>query len=161
VPGCDGQLFGRGLCSGHYQRLQKTGNIGTVAIASRRLALTQCNVEGCDRISSARRLCGAHYARLRRAGDVGSSVIGTNSRSDAISYKTVHRRVLNDRGPARGHQCFICNDRVAAQWAYDHSDPGEKLDTARQLKFSIDPEHYIPLCIRCHKAFDREMRSKP
>lgn len=44
----------------------------------------------------------------------------------------------------------------AEEWAYDHDDPKEYIGYVRgkATPYSLDQEHYIPLCRRCHKEFD-------
>ena len=53
------------------------------------------------------------------------------------------------------HWCAACRGR-AAQWAYDHADPGELFEVrnGHLTPFSPHAEHYTPMCVPCHKAFD-------
>lgn len=114
-----------------------------------------CSVGGCDRNAHRRGLCGAHYMRFLQYGEPGGSEIRPWGNSD-VGYIGVHLRIRTLRGPAKIHKCQQC-DKPAAHWAYDHLDPDEKVvkkGRKRGLPFSIDPDHYLPLCVRCHKRFD-------
>jgi hypothetical protein len=64
---CDRSAQFRGLCSGHYARLLRSGDL-RAAIPLRRFNLI-CSVRGCKRHASARGWCDRHYARWRRHGD--------------------------------------------------------------------------------------------
>ena len=51
--------------------------------------------------------------------------------------------------------CARCA-KPAREWAYDHLDPHEKTDTwgGFEVRYSVNVEHYQPLCRSCHRAFD-------
>lgn len=66
VEGCDKREKGRGLCSGHLNRLRRYGS--PTGRPEPRPALT-CSVEGCTREHAARGLCGTHYRRWQKHGD--------------------------------------------------------------------------------------------
>ena len=70
------------------------------------------------------------------------------------NYLTAHKRVYSARGAAAARRCQHCG-RDASQWAYDHLDPSVSL-TPQGYQYSVDVSHYIPLCIPCHRVFDRE-----
>jgi hypothetical protein len=71
----------------------------------------------------------------------------------------VHQRIYKLRGRAAGHACALCS-RPAAEWSYDHADPDERLDGKRG-PYSIDPTHYRPLCLSCHRTFDAPKEDHP
>jgi len=52
---------------------------------------------------------------------------------------------------ASTRKCLHCGEQ-ASEWAYDHQDPDERI-SARGA-FSDKKEHYIPLCVSCHRKFD-------
>ena len=59
-------------------------------------------------------------------------------------------------GAASEHDCVDCGGS-AYQWSYDHSDPDERVATEPPLTgiaYSLNPEHYSPRCVPCHKRFD-------
>lgn len=77
---------------------------------------------------------------------------------DNASYFAVHLRLKHFRGPASCYDCVSCG-RPARQWAYDKRDAGARLDakatrSGRPLEYSVRLYHYMPLCHRCHVAFD-------
>lgn len=70
------------------------------------------------------------------------------------SYGTAHVRMRRDRGRASGYTCIGCG-ATAADWAYDHADPEERFCTITGNAFSVDAEHYDPMCRSCHVTLDR------
>jgi hypothetical protein len=73
-----------------------------------------------------------------------------------IAYRHMHYSVRRKFGAASQYPCYICHVKQAAAWAYDHSDPHEKYvyPNTRLGPYSLDEEHYIPLCVKCHRHFD-------
>jgi hypothetical protein len=69
-----------------------------------------------------------------------------------IKYSAAHMRVRQARGePA---QCAHCNTTAGGMhWALDHDRCTEPL-LAPEGPYSPDPNHYIPLCVPCHKVMD-------
>lgn len=88
-----------------------------------------------------------------RTGDKGS-----NWRGDAIEYAGAHGRVVALRGLASSHPCKHCGGGGATEWAYDHLDPDERRNVVGRDRspFSLKPEHYVPLCVPCHRHFDQK-----
>lgn len=100
-----------------------------------------------DRGSQSR--CAAcHYAQL-------TGEANPNWRGDRIRNPQAHGRVKKLRGLACDYMCRHCG-APAKHWAYDHEDPKEKQDP--EGPYSLDPEHYLPLCVACHHRFDWEYR---
>jgi hypothetical protein len=73
-------------------------------------------------------------------------------RKAGIRYGSVHDQVQVTRGHPSQHTCAHCTE-AAAHWAYDHEDPSERL-SPEGWPYSFDLSHYLPLCVRCHRAFD-------
>lgn len=76
------------------------------------------------------------------------------------TYRAAHQRAIRTRGLASTYWCDHCGYR-ADHWAYDHADPNALSGTVRsgsgqtkRCEWSIDPQHYIPLCRSCHARFD-------
>lgn len=71
VDGCDLPVLnvGRRLCSMHYTRLIKTGDVGGPARTNFPLP-ESCDVGGCTRAPKGKGLCGTHYARLKNHGSI-------------------------------------------------------------------------------------------
>ena len=76
-------------------------------------------------------------------------------RSASVSYRTTHKRIESTRGRADAHPCVDCGG-AAQEWSYDQADPHEVTETVGRwpLTYSIDPAHYEPRCIPCHRTFD-------
>ncbi len=66
---------------------------------------------------------------------------GPNWKGDDASYRSKHERVERARGKASVHACEHC-DAGAKEWATIHDTPGS------------EPQHFIPLCISCHRLYD-------
>ena len=67
------------------------------------------------------------------------------------NYITAHNRVRKIYGKAEDHPCACCGE-PARHWAYDHKDAHEVARDGRI--YSMDPTHYWPLCIACHRFSD-------
>lgn len=70
-------------------------------------------------------------------------------------YQQAHAYVVDAHGPASHSPCKFCG-AFAAEWAYDHADPNEIYRDG--YLWSENTAHYIPLCRRDHRAFDRAFR---
>jgi len=124
-----------------------------------------CAVEDCDDARLARDWCSKHYQRWKTHGDPhvigqmgGPRPGGGRKWVEDVGYVGAHQRVYKLRGPAANHSCEHCAE-PAAEWAYDHTCPNERPDPKRRGPYSADPTHYFPLCIPCHKRFDKSQRA--
>jgi len=104
--------------------------------------------------------CGATTKALTGDLNRGSKISCGNSkihhRSSDAGYAAAHQRVRQDRGPVTRQPCIDC-DAPAYHWSYDHADPMELLAyglSANPVAYSLDPDHYSPRCVPCHKRFD-------
>lgn len=71
-------------------------------------------------------------------------------------YKLAHARVKSRYGTARNWFCAFCGLR-AMDWALDHDAPDiQRDDTGR--RYSLNPDDYVSLCSRCHRAYDHHTR---
>jgi len=66
---CTKVPFRRGLCTTHYSRMQKHGNLTTVLKPGKPRELAACSVDGCETDAVARDLCAKHYQRWAKFGD--------------------------------------------------------------------------------------------
>jgi hypothetical protein len=165
VPGCT-QPHKRGdYCYGHYMKNWRYGT--PTPTHSRKWQDLQGQrfgqlvaVERTGRAWLCRCDCGRTAIAL--AGDLnrGSAITcgdrATHRRTDGADYTAAHQRVRTDRGNARDHECVDCG-KGAAHWSYDHADPDERHSTqwrTEGIAFSLDPAHYEPRCVPCHKRFD-------
>lgn len=164
LAGCARKHYSRGLCEAHYARQRRSGATGAAEVKNRSVAGKRCRLDACMAEHYAKDLCQVHYVRWRKHGDpnvVGSSApIRRRTRTEHhnwsgedIGYRGVHHRVTRELGLASAHSCRHCG-ASAADWAYDHADLNEQVD-GRGRVYSTDPDRYMPLCRRCHSAFDR------
>lgn len=118
-----------------------------------RLSRAACTY--CEKPIEARSLCQMHYRRLLRRQDLTAPP----RFGGVVKYQMAHYRVKMMWGSASQYPCVGCGV-VAREWAYDGSDPGERLDTVNgfKLRYSIHPEFYKPLCVSCHRNEDIERR---
>lgn len=160
VESCDRtDLKGHGWCILHYSRWLSQGDASYEPVVTVRA--TSCEVAGCDKPPrKTGRMCSMHAARVERHGDASVKLPTGQARGEAntrwtgdqASYNAVHLRVKVVRGRAPGHPCALCAGRQAQQWAYDHEDPDERASDVGP--YSVVLDHYLPLCIPCHKRFD-------
>ena len=96
VDGCDRDLStrgsARGFCKLHYNRLQRTGDVGSSQPLRNRTHGGRCGVVGCQQSYASNGFCTLHYDRWRRTGDPGpvEKLIG-NGYTTAEGYRVVHR----------------------------------------------------------------------
>ncbi|MEV0733311.1 hypothetical protein [Polymorphospora sp. NPDC050346] len=80
-------------------------------------------------------------------------------RRDQLTYNGAHSRVKRERGSASRHLCRC--GKQAEQWAYSHADYDQvRMTEGREAgkPYSLDPQHYSPMCRRCHARFDQARR---
>jgi len=152
---CAGNAQAKGWCSRHYYRWKRYGD-PEAPKPKRVFVPSECSVEECVKPVEARGLCGRHYSRYMQHGDPHYVYV-------AATYQTVHRRLKRVRGSALDQACMFC-ERQAQDWAYDHLDPKEQhgLKHGRKvpMAFSLDLQHYVPVCGTCHVAWDRLTKLK-
>lgn len=97
-----------------------------------------------------------HWQRWKRHGD---PLGGVWHQRPGGGYQAAHWRVRQIKGKASAYPCAHC-DAPGAEWAYDHADPDEQFghDHGRMVPFSTDPDHYISLCVPCHRRLDAPKR---
>lgn len=166
VEGCIKGAYRKGFCYAHYMKDWRYGTptpdhgpkwqdirgqrFGALVVTQQREGtgwLCQCD-------------CGAMTKGL--AGDLnrGSKTSCGNPklhhRTPDAGYTAAHQRVRQDRGPVTSLMCIDC-DQSAYHWSYDHADPNEMLAygiSTNPVAYSLNPDHYEPRCVPCHKRFD-------
>lgn len=117
-----------------------------------------CSIDECENEVQARGWCMKHYLRWYRRGTLDLVGRGRNTwTGDDATYNAVHLRHRKVKGRAGDRKCIECSG-PASHWAYDNADPAEKV--APEGRYSTDPDHYQPMCVPCHKAFDTNSRKE-
>lgn len=172
IAGCDRtDIQGKGWCRMHYHRWYRTGSTGEAARRQREQRGT-CTIDGCNKGDAGPHgLCDMHTTREKRHGDpltiipveerkLPKGADHPNWKAEDIGYSGAHNRVRLRRGSASNHECIECG-KQAEHWAYDHNDPSELMGTVDNcpslMPYSADPNHYQPMCVRCHKRMDMDM----
>ncbi|AII28299.1 hypothetical protein PBI_YUNGJAMAL_60 [Mycobacterium phage YungJamal] len=78
-------------------------------------------------------------------------------RKPAETYRTVHKRLVTDRGAARGYPCADCGN-PAKDWSHDcqtWENVAQEI-TGKRLVFSTDLSTYQARCHSCHHLLDSQ-----
>lgn len=146
------------LCNAHYFRKRRTGETGAASIWDRQRK--PCAAADCDSVADGGLgFCSKHYQRVKSHGSPNFVLPNHRFGEDHwawkpdrdIGYSAAHDQVRAARGPAANYPCVNCGAE-ARQWAYDHADPNERSSDVGP--YSVDIEHYQPMCVPCHKRFD-------
>lgn len=159
-----------GLCYGHYMKAWRYGTptpnhprrwVDYTGVRFGSLVATSRTPEG-------RWLCTCDCGRttIVLVGDLRRGTTTTcgdrkHRRRDDAGYAAAHGRCETDRGPAHAHLCIDCG-QPAKHWSYDHDDPQERVQVGGYgdgCPYSLDPAHYSPRCVPCHKTYDLGTRA--
>lgn len=161
--GCESPRYtGRQWCNKHYFQLYRNGEMGLAkGPTPHRNPDGVCGMEDCRKPASGR-WCAMHATRALRHGDPRvvlerPKLLGPANpgwMGDDIGYGAAHDRVRRRNGRATDYGCAHGCGRQARDWAYDHKDPNELVSETHGCAYSSDPDHYIPLCVSCHRKFD-------
>lgn len=117
-----------------------------------------CRIGGCERWCYGT-ICSMHRERLRTKGCVGA--VEARHELPASNYRTAHGRVASAKGKADQYPCVDCG-QAAGQWSYVGGAPDEKQQpwvyphgAATTVRFSSNPDYYVPRCRGCHNVFDK------
>jgi hypothetical protein len=158
IEDCERKQHVRGWCNAHYKRWLRHGDPKAGGRPQNPGAM--CSIEGCTISAVARTWCAKHWQRWKANGDptkAGPQIMyGTDNPrwiGQDAGYDAVHDRLKIRRGSAKSHACEFCGD-PAAEWAYDRCDPNARRDSRRGCLYSVDLDHYMPLCLPCHRLLD-------
>ena len=105
------------------------------------------------RTNSGESECSAHQMRRLRKYSTWS----TGGFPD-ITYSGMHHKVRRVLGSSTLQSCVSCGSD-AGQWAYTH-DAVNELEEIEQsgytVRYSADVNDYQPMCVPCHKNFDKD-----
>lgn len=166
VDRCDNPVKRCGFCYGHYmknwryrtptptfepQHADIAGQrFGRLVVIRREPSIWVCR---CDCGATVR--AGTHHLQKRGQSSCAACAAFSRRRDDA-GYGAAHDRVRRERGSATLHRCVDCGTG-ARHWSYDHGDPEELtavVPGGYEVAYSLDPDHYAPRCVPCHKRFD-------
>lgn len=165
VDGCDRPVKRKSLCYAHYMKNWRYGTPTPehpptwVDLRGQRFGTLVVQVRVGSKWSC---LCDCGDSRLVSAGELNRTgernTCGADGRhlSGDVGYTAAHDRCRRVHGPIREHVCVDCG-KQARHWSYNHDDPDELLAhglSARPVAYSVDPAHYSPRCVPCHKRFD-------
>lgn len=166
IDGCKLRAAARGMCKTHWRRWRKHGDpLVVLAKMHPRKYPPVCAVDECDKPHHAHGYCSRHSSAYMNHGDplvvVGvTNHIGRPPKGGVTGYAGTHRNVKRLRGPASDHTCIECGEQ-AQEWAYMGGGGDWELTTRPDLrrehpglKYSLDPDHYEPMCKRCHRRKD-------
>lgn len=159
VEGCDRESTVKGFCGGHYARFREGREVTGVL----RLVAPDrgCRVDGCDRKHCARGYCDLHLARASGRTKLALDAPIRTSLFDLCSWAASHARCRALWGSASRYCCIECG-KDAKDWAYDGTDPTERLGetdpngaASSLVYYSLYPEFYMPMCRKCHVTRDK------
>ena len=75
-------------------------------------------------------------------------------------YNPAHDRVRYLHGSASTWDCAFQCGKQAQQWAYLHDAEVEYTDNRGRV-YSLNPYDYAPMCIPCHRQFDKMENRSP
>ena len=110
-----------------------------------------CSYEPCaTRTRSGREYCTRHGRNVEKYGQPVRPVSET--------YQAVHKRLDRWRGKATNYSCIGCSVK-ADNWSYDHADEDERVEVrnGRTYVYSINLDHYHPMCFGCHTRLDHSV----
>lgn len=165
IDGCSAPVKRKGYCYGHYMKdwrygtptpqhvSRRTDLVGrrfgllvVVEHKERNLWMCQCD---CGNTTQAR------TGDLNRGSAYTCGDLKHRLRDDA-EYGAAHERVKALKGSASQYPCVDCG-QPARHWSYNHDDP-HALTSAKGRTigqpYSLNPHHYRPRCVPCHKTFD-------
>lgn len=164
VTNCALPVKSKGMCQKHYFRIWRNGTLELTR--PQRESRDVCTVPGCARLDvGPHGFCQKHLSRYKRNGHPEALKGGPVPKwgednpswlDDACGYGAAHDRVARRKGLASSYPCADCGN-PAQQWAYNHSDPNEKVPTTGYGKgcaYSTNPDMYEPKCVPCHKRSD-------
>lgn len=128
--------------------------------AVRASATGQCSVTGCRRPIRTQGWCATHYRRWQRHGDPQADRAIAPRNPDATSYAAVRRRLVVEIGPATARRCADCG-ADAVYWSYAGTDPDERTDAGRGVRYSLAVAYYRARCRSCHRRSSARKTAQP
>lgn len=149
VEGCKNLWHSRGLCNTHYSRWRNDGYPQPNESLKQRNRI--CSVVECGLKHSSNGYCIKHHRRWKKHGSPHTVMVPVYPH---LRYEGAHKRVKAIKGSSFQYDCAHCG-KQAQNWAYDGKDPDVIIEPSHPRGHSLKSEHYIPLCVKCHFAYDR------
>lgn len=155
VDGCGRPYSSNNYCQMHNSRWKAHGDPGPAGLLVIR-GQTTCSVDGCEEPYRCNGFCIKHEARWSRYGD---PLITHNNKYDVIQYHAAHDKVRDAKGWPSQYPCEHCG-KPAEEWSYKGNAPDELMGPSgpggKPRRYSLNVEYYQPLCIPCHRRFDKK-----
>lgn len=116
LPGC-----GRGLCSMHYQRWRKHGDVNHRRPALVGVGVAECSIDGCTAVVKSRGWCVKHWTRWQRFGDPEARLLAEVRDGKRICPGCRKDRPLDEWG--KQSYCRACVNARRALWRTENPQP--------------------------------------
>ena len=152
VEGCQKTHFAKSFCNNHYQRYLQTGAPQPAD------KVQKFCTEHPDRPVRAADKCVRCYSNwyYYHGHELGPSS-GADRRKDVCLYEAAHGRVRRDKGHPTQYTCVRCPAQ-ATEWALlaEASQILVQPEGKRMAGslYSPNPDDYVPMCRKCHSAYD-------
>lgn len=147
VDGCGKKHYGKGFCSGHYDKWRRTGDpLWEIPEFIPKL----CCIEKCNNNAESKGFCNKHYKRFRIYGDPEFTKVEIHGMSKTPEYKTW--RCMKDRcsNPATNGYKYYGGKGIEVCDRWDNSflnflnDMGLKPESNYQLDRIEEDKNYTP-----------------
>lgn len=147
VDGCEEKSCSKGLCSMHYTRLKRHGDLNHTEHKDNWKGMS-CFVEGCDRKIKGHGYCHMHLSRFKKHGD--PSIVKTTQKYDGI-------KCYADGCERRPRSNGLCSKHL--ERFKRHGDPNFTEMNMHGMAYSEEYRIYIEMKKRCydtnHLAYNR------
>jgi len=165
VDGCGKQPNGsRGLCSMHYERLRRNGDVGPAESVRDRGRFEHCQVDGCSDRLVGRGFCNPHYLRFTKYGDpMGQSAYVITCHNDKCGKE------FEAKTQRRKYCCSHCKGQATtsarpprSEWPHCGFDGCGRTAHGHNMTDPLCTTHYLrklngePLAGRIRSADDNE-----
>ena len=136
IEDCEYPRLARSLCKNHYQRLRRTGDVGSGYIKSSAEYLKVCTIESCEKKCRGLGYCNSHYLKLRRYGNP-TFVSPNRGFRGHHSEETKKKMSITRKGQLAGDK--------HPMWGKQHSeDTRQKMSEAKLgKKLGPQPQKYV------------------
>ena len=121
-----------------------------------------CKTDECEEKAVVRGWCRRCYSRNYMRAKRNGENFERKHRWGKRKYDGQHAYMKANFGAARNYKCDACG-KQAHEWAFIKKwCPSDELLTeirqGREIEYSLNPKHYIPMCRKHHRAIDSYLR---